>query len=179
VRVAAVDSRRRLWRSERGPVPFQLAWSADGKRLVALGSRSPKGPGSLRIFDDRGRLLRTISLPPGPAEVAFTRTGHRFALLRRIRGTRRSEVVLLPAEQVPASGRRIFAGRGDFTGLAWSPGGRWLLLAWASSDQWLFIRSGVEKVLAVSDIARQFDPKAPPGEAIYPSLVGWCCPPSP
>jgi hypothetical protein len=72
--------------------------------------------------------------------------------------------------------RRVFAGPGRFTGLAWSPDGRWLLLAWREADQWLFIHPEDERVLAVSNISRQFDPGGN-GNSGFPRVSGWCCQP--
>jgi hypothetical protein len=68
-----------------------------------------------------------------------------------------------------SAARRVFAGAGAFTGLEWSPDGRWLLVAWRDADQWLFLRSaGVRAVRGVSDISRQFG-------GAFPALGGWCC----
>ena len=65
----------------------------------------------------------------------------------------------------------VFAGTGGFTDLAWSPDGRWLLVAWAGADQWLFLRpDGGGRVRAVGSIAEQF------GGGPFPKLGGWCCP---
>jgi hypothetical protein len=174
--VAHVDGRIRIWGTDTralhgisapGDEPRQLAWSRDGRRLLAVASRS------FRILDLRGRLLARVDLPRGAEAVqaAFAPSSHSFALLRRVGG--RSDVVLMTAR----GARRIFAGLGRFTGLEWSPDGRWLAVAWETADQWLFIRSaGVRKIVAVSGIARQFDPGVE-REPRFPSLAGWCCPP--
>jgi hypothetical protein len=67
--------------------------------------------------------------------------------------------------------RRLFAGTGSFSAVAWSPDGRWLLVAWRDADQWLFIRStGARKIKAVSNISAQFE------SSRFPSPSGWCCP---
>ena len=61
--------------------------------------------------------------------------------------------------------------------LLYSPDGEWLLLAWRSADQWLFLNpADPRRVVAISDIAAQFDPgtTSPPS---FPKLAGWCCPP--
>ena len=170
VRVAAADSGRLLWESRRGDVPALLAWSADGRRLAAL------APRSLRLFDGRGRLLARIRLGPGRRAVtaAFAPRGHRLALVRRL-ASGRSEVVLVRAERRARGGRRLFAGAGRFSDVAWSPDGRWLLVSWPTADQWFFLRMPrVDRVLAVSRIAREFDPGGR-GAARFPRVVGWCC----
>jgi hypothetical protein len=172
VRVIRSDTRRALWRSPPGDIPLQLSWSADGRRLVAL-----DGYG-LREFDDRGVLLQDLRLPRGLGVEAgaFSPAGRGFALVRYSSRRRRSQVVLLRgANNRP--GRRVFLGVGRISSLAWSPNGRWLLLAWRDADQWLFIRSAaVRRVQAVSNISRQFNPGAR-REPVFPDLGGWCCPP--
>jgi dipeptidyl aminopeptidase/acylaminoacyl peptidase len=169
--LAATDRHRTLWRSAPGEVPRQLAWSADGRRLLAVGGKST------RVFDDRGRLLSTLPSTGGPGPVsalAFARRGHRFALVQSGAGGQ-SEVVLLAAERRPPPPRRVFVGAGALGGLAWSPDGRWLLIGWPSADQWLFVRSSdARRIVAVSNIARAFSPGATgPGQA--PQIAGWCC----
>jgi WD40-like Beta Propeller Repeat len=154
--VFGTDRRALNGRSEPGEAPIQLAWSADGKRLYAL------SPRALRIFDLRGRLVDRIPARRGARYVALAVSpqGRGLALVRSRGG--RSEIL--------SQGRIIFAGAGDFSDVAWSPDGRWLLVAWQDADQWLFIRSaGVRRVEAVSGISAQFRSER------FPSLGGWCC----
>jgi WD40 repeat protein len=172
VRVIRSDTRRALWRSSPGDIPLQLSWSADGRRLVALGGYG------LREFDDRGVLVQDLRLPSGlrVEAGAFAPSGRGFALVRYSSRSGRSQVVLLKRGN-NRPGRRVFSGVGRISSLAWSPNGRWLLLAWRDADQWLFIRSAaVRRVQAVSNISRQFNPGAP-RERVFPDLGGWCCPP--
>jgi dipeptidyl aminopeptidase/acylaminoacyl peptidase len=180
VRVIATDARRALWRSAPGESPAELAWSGDGARLVAVGLTS------LRIFDANGRLLRKVQLrekPPEPAavaahRVAFAGLTHEFAFVRGGPEIGQSEVVLLEAERGVTPESRVFAGAGAFSDVAWSPDGRWLLIAWPSADQWLFIQSGhAQKVVAISDVRRQFSPGSA-GRAAFPRVSGWCCTPA-
>lgn len=177
VRVVAADTGRELWRSRAGERPDQLAWSSDGQRLVALADRS------LRIFDGRGRLLRTIQMPnefppPLPTHtrmVAFAPGGHRFALVREsAREPGVSLVVLIDAERRPGRPVQLAAGRGAFTDLAWSPDGHWLAVAWPSADELIFVSGArIPRLLAVTDAARRFTPA---GERLrFPELAGWCC----
>jgi dipeptidyl aminopeptidase/acylaminoacyl peptidase len=180
IRVIATDTGRAIWHSGRGESPTELVWSGDGQRLVAV------SPTSLRIFDASGRLLRTtpvIEKPPEPAAVAahriaFAGRTHEFAFIRGGPVFGQSEVVLLEAERGAGHGSRIFGGAGAFSDVAWSPDGRWLLIAWPSADQWLFIQSGhAQKVVAVSNVRRQFSPGTS-GRAAFPRLSGWCCTPA-
>jgi Tol biopolymer transport system component len=167
VRVAAVDKRVTIWRSNPGEPPRELVWSADGRRLLAVGATS------VRIFDDRGRLLDTVRMTARAA--TFARAGHQFALVRAGRRGGQSEVVVLDAERRRARERVLFAGAGAFSDLSWSPDGRWVLIGWPSADQWLFIRSErTQRVVAVSNVARQFSPGSSSG-AGFPRVSGWCC----
>jgi len=132
------------------------------------------------VFDAAGRLVRTVRAPaPAVAtdhRVAFLGTTHELAAIRGGPAAGQSEVVLIDADR--GAGSPIFAGAGTFSDVAWSPDGRWLLIAWPSADQWLFIRSGqTQKVVAISNVSRQFSPGAP-GRAAFPRLGGWCCTPA-
>jgi hypothetical protein len=169
----ATDSRKTLWRSGDVGVPAQLAWSSDGRRLLALGARG------VRLFDSGGRLVSVLALPTGTHAVraAFAPTGHAYALAARTDDGRRSRLTVVQPADGATSQRRLLTGAGRFSDLAWSPDGRWLLAAWPDADQWVFVRarsSGaarVEKLLAVANIRRQFD-----SGAAFPRLGGWCCP---
>jgi len=66
-------------------------------------------------------------------------------------------------------GGRVFAGRGRFSDLAWSPDGRWLLIAWPAADQWVVLRADGGSIRAVSRIKEQFRSRS------FPQLEGWCC----
>ena len=174
----ATDERRVLWRSPLGrSVPTELAWSADGKRLLVV------SPNELRVLDGRGKLLRRVPLraPTIALGAEFARSGHLFAVeLRReppnalAEADRRSEVRLIDADR-PGRSRQLFAGVGVFGDLAWSPDGRWLLVDWRTANQWLFIRvAGRPKVKAVANISQQF----PRPDGARPNLLvldRWCC----
>jgi hypothetical protein len=68
--------------------------------------------------------------------------------------------------------RRLFARRGRFTDVTWSPDGAWILLGWRDAGQLLFIRASDGKVQAVSDISRQFAPGVQ-GAVGFPHVAGW------
>jgi dipeptidyl aminopeptidase/acylaminoacyl peptidase len=168
--VADADSGRRLWRTGPGPLPSTLAWTPDGRRLLAL------SPGSLRILDRHGSLSRTLAPLAGARfeALAIHPDGNGAALIRHFPAERRSEAVDLPLRA--GIDRRLFAGDGRFSDLAWSPDGRWLLIAWPDADQWLFVRStDTPKILATSNVSRQLDPGGPAGGP-FPTIDGWCCP---
>lgn len=175
-RIAGVDtdSGRRLWRTAPARIPSALAWTPDGRALLAM------SPGSVRIFDSGGRLARTLEPPPGASyeALAIHPSGLHAALVHHFPAERRSEAVSLPL--AGGAGRRLFAGDGRFSDLDWSPDGRWLLIGWPDADQWLFVRSTTKpKILASSNISRQLDPGAGAQrrKGPFPSVSGWCCAP--
>lgn len=179
VEVRNVDTGRRLWRSDAGERPVQLAWSADAERLLAVGTRS------VRVFERDGRPLATVPLPARlpPAAAAgariadFASEGHGFALIRASRTVGQSEVVLLEAEARPGRPRELFAGPGSFSEIAWSEDGSSLVVGWPSADQFIFLHPDrPRRVTAVSNVARQFDPGAG-GNAAFPRISDWCCSP--
>jgi hypothetical protein len=166
IAVVAADTRRVLWRSQPlgGPAVETLEWSADGRRLLAVSSRS------IRVFDHRGQLVREMPMRAGTFALGaeFAPTGHVFALrARSVAGAAaaRSQVLLVNADRAMRP-RQLFIGRGAFGDVAWSPNGHWLLVDWIGADQWLFIRiRGVPKIRPVSNIRGQF------GSA--PHLLDW------
>jgi hypothetical protein len=171
IAVVDVDGGTARWRS--GPLRglTQLAWSADGRRLLALGARR------LRLWSDRGRLLASRATPAHTSarEAAWAPRGHRLAVVRT-RGAGRGEVALLDADRGLA-GRLAFTGPGRLGRPAWSPTGDWLLVPWPAADQWLFLRPrGGSRAAAVADIAAQFTPDA--SGPRFASDVRWCCAPA-
>jgi hypothetical protein len=166
VSVVNVDSRRILWRSGREAGVRELAWSADGRRLLVAKARA------LHVRDGRGRVIARRALPPGfvADDVAWAPRGDRFAMVRRDVAAGRSEVVLTRAR---GRARVLFTGPGRFGTLAWSPAGRRLLVPWPEADQWLFLAPAGGRTAAVANIARQFGPRA--GRPAFAASVEWCC----
>jgi WD40 repeat protein len=157
----------------------EVAWSSDGTRLLAVAA------GGVREFDADGRLLATLEMPAGTrAETAaFRPSSDEFALVSYAAAVNRSRLeVVRIADAAPARRQRLLAGAGRFGGLAWAPDGKWLLAAWEDADQWVFIRTGdgarpaIERLRAVGNISRQFDPGGH-GSAQFPGLGEWCCAP--
>lgn len=169
--VAQSDSGSVLGRTGAGAPPHQLLWTRDGERLIAVSKRR------VEVFDAKGARVTAIAMPSGAVarRAAAGPSSARVALVRYRPSQRRSELVSLGLERGAPGPRQLFAGRGRFSDLAWSPDGTWLLLAWRDADQWLFIRSDrVGQVRAVSNVGRQFDPGGS-GGAAFPALSGWCC----
>ncbi len=171
VNVVAVDSRQRqrLWRSARVAGPSQLAWSPNGRRLLAVTRRR------LILFDAAGRTLVSAAVPAGGRveDAQWSPRGPQVAVVRYSARLGRSEVLLLDAARGLRE-RVLFTGPGRFGGLAWSPSGAQLLVAWPDADQWLFLRpQGGGRLSAVANIARQFMPGAT--SPVFPRSVQWCC----
>jgi hypothetical protein len=172
VRVVDTDERRTLWTADdSASSPMQLAWSQDASRLLAVRRVAP-GRFALVVFDDAGHRRQYFELRGDPVDAAFAPDGHRLALVRRLGA--RSQLLVVDADTLRRR-TTVFAGRGRFSDVTWSPDARWLLLGWESADQWLFIRStNVSKIKAVSSLALQFDPGGT-GRGAFPRIEGWCC----
>jgi len=172
VRVEAVDARQTLWRGPRLDRPHKLAWSPDGRRLLALTSTK------VVVFSRGGEMLHEHTLATGTLaeDAAWAPGGNAIALARRHPKRQRADIVLVTPG---ARGRQrlLFTGPGRFGPLAWSPNGEWLLVSWPQADQWLFLRPDTDAaVSAVANIARQFDPGTS-GAPAFPVVAGWCCSP--
>jgi hypothetical protein len=161
------DTGARIWSVRPRVGVKELAWSANGARLLAL------GPAGASIYDSRGRLVDSIRPVPGAALLggALAPDAHSLAL---IRGGADGDVVV---GQLVAGGvsklRAVLSGSG-LRQLDFSPDGRWLLVSWPAADQWVFVRvAGKPRIAAVSRIARQFAIRSStPG---WPKIEGWCC----
>jgi hypothetical protein len=164
LRTVDADSGRLLWRGRDG-TPLQLAWTRDGRRLLAL-TRT-----ALLVYSRDGALLTRRVLPSGARALAVA--PHPRARRTALSFTRRgvSSVVSLRPD---ATGRRtepMFTGSGSFRELAWSPSGRRLLVGWPEANQWLLIGHGRPRAFA--GVSRQLDPGGT--GAGFPRIAGWCC----
>jgi hypothetical protein len=161
----SADSRRIVWRRPIGVTPSSLAWSADGRFLAVV---SPK---TILVLGPSGTVQRSVSqLNATFADAAFRPASHELAVSLRTAAGSQVRVVDLDR---PGHGRLLFAGQGVFGDMAWSPDGRWLLLAWPQADQWLFLHGS--RVRAVANIREQF----PRADDLRPHLEfdgRWCCP---
>ncbi len=156
------DTGRRLW-SVGGAWVTRLAWSADGRELLAAGR------GQLTVYRGDGTVVTTVRSPARApiVDAALAPDGRSLALVRGGSG----EDVLVEAVTRSAIPRRVLSGQGLETVL-WSPDGRWLLVSWPAADQWVFVRaSGRPGIDGVSHIAEQFAVS----RAHMPQLEGWCC----
>ena len=166
--VRGADSKRVIWTAPLAGPARELAWSADGRRLLAVTASR------VSLYDPRGHVVTTVAAPPGtPIRTAsLSPDGGAIAL---IRGAADQDVVVLKlaSTQATPQPRRVLSGAG-LRQLAWSPDGRWLLVSWPAADQWVFVRiAGMPRIAAVSRIARQFSARS--AQAGFPRIEGWCC----
>jgi hypothetical protein len=160
IRVVDTENRKLLWHSLRLPPLVQLAWSADGTRLLALARRS------FVMFGERGGRIGRTRLPADAVAAAFQPRRHDVALL--LRYPQRSAVQLRDGDAPAVKIRDVFNADGRFGTLAWAPNGRWLLAGWKSADAFMFLTPRGRQRL-VADIARQL--------GAFPAVpeAGWCC----
>ncbi|MBN1528482.1 MAG: hypothetical protein JW895_05445 [Thermoleophilaceae bacterium] len=164
-RIVTRDSEdgRVLWTARPGAAPRQLAWSARGE-LVALAGDT------VLTYSRDGAARRSLALPRGVS--ASVMAVHPSGRSVAVAGSAGGVIALGPGG--PA--RKLFDGAGRFTGLAWSPDGRWLAAGWRSAGQWVFVRSpdaaGARRVVTFSRISEQLDPR---GAVSFPRIEGWCC----
>lgn len=151
-----VDSGRTLWQAAE-PRPLELAWTRDGRRVVAL-SR-----GALTVLGRGGRALRTLPLPGRGRALALHPSGRRAAVA--VAGAGGTRVLGVPL----GGGRPRQLFQGDVDGLAWSRDGRRLLLAWRDADQWLLLGPG-GRVRALHGVSAELG-----AAGGFPRLAGWCC----
>jgi hypothetical protein len=144
-----VTTGRTVWRAPLNA--RRLEWSQNGRRLVALSSRS------VAVLDRSGGVLRKVALPSAGRELAVHPSGRRAAV---IVGGRVLDVPL------DGSAPRLLF-RGNVEGLAWSANGR--LLGWRDTDQWLLLGPG-ERIRALHGVSRELG-----AAGGFPRVAGWCC----
>lgn len=159
--VVDADTGRRLW-SRRAGGARHLEWSRDGVLLLVQGRRL------LQVYDARGRFLYDL-LGEGAAPITAATFSSTNAVAFAQEAAGRAHLWTIPRLRPDGSAaRELFSGPGRFSGLAWSPDGRWLLVGWREPNQWLFVRAdGSRRVRAVAGISAQFDSRTPP------RIEGW------
>ena len=175
IRIVEEDSPRLLGSTPPGPVPRELWWTADGRRLVAVSA------GEIRVHGGRGRLLRRIPLRAGVRATgsALDVAGSRLAVAVEETARRASEVLVY---RLDGRGRsapdRLYAGPGSIEGLTWSIDGRVLVVGLPEADQWLLVRPRAREPLReVSGIRSKFaggSRAAARVTAAFPRPAGWC-----
>lgn len=161
--VGDAESGRRFW-SRRVGRTVALEWSPDGELLLV------RGPRSLRVFDQAGRMRHELLLPGQAAPLtaaSFSPSSRSVAFAQRAGG--RAHIWLIPRLRPDGSAaRELFSGPGTFTDVAWSPSGRWLLVGWREPDQWVFLSTARDRrVRAVANVAEQFESRQ------FPRVKGW------
>ena len=160
------DVLRRIVIPGRAPID-EIEFSADGSFLLVR-----TGDALLAFEPEGGRLAWRSSMETSAA--ALSPDGRHVATITQPdEPNGESRLVLIDAGT--GEERRLPAGLGRFTDIAWSPDGRWLVLGWTAADQWLFVRvrgNRPGRVIAVGGISRQFAPGSG-AEASFPGIAGW------
>lgn len=152
VKLRDLDTGDVRWRHDLHHPLVALAWSPDGRRLVA-------------VARDRITLLSGVSgaplvrwrSPAGARNVtaAWSPLNDRYAVLRQDPGGRWR--ILLSTPGTPNGRHRptgplrrttLIALPTPLRGLLWSPDGRWLLTASPREDHWLFTKPGANGRMA-------------------------------
>ena len=161
IRVVDVDTRFELWSASFAGTVAQLAWSAEGSRLLVVGA-----DGGARLYNRRGREAGRFE---HVTRAAYSPVGGTLAYATYDPETDSSSVRLVE----DGRDRILFPGSGRFEDLAWSPNGRWLLVTWPAADQWLFFRTPkVSGLVTVPNVRRSFDP-GETGPVVFPRVSGW------
>jgi hypothetical protein len=138
--------------------PISIAWSRDGRRLVAL------WPHSVSILDRAGHVRDTIALPGVARELALHPSGKRAAVV----AGRGAEGAVIEVRLAGGGGaHRVFQGNVD--GIAWSQDGRRLLLGWRGADQWLLLGPR-GRIRALHGVSGELG-----SAGGFPRVAGWCC----
>lgn len=159
-----VDSGRPLWRVRLPARTRQLAWSADGRRLLALGARG------LRSFDSRGRTVHRGTSAPGRLHVAASPapSSHEFVLLDRA-GSQERVSLVSPARRGPSLRERPLLTAAGIGAVHFSPDGGWILVDWRGRGSWLLVPLQSHRATrSVDRVPSRFGN----GE---PIVAGWCC----
>jgi hypothetical protein len=159
IETVSADGGRRMWARPVTDRPTALAWTSDGRRLVALSASG------LRVYDRGGRPLFVRRLAAARA-LALDPSGRRAAVTVAGRGGTRVLAVPLRAA---GRARPLVTGLGRVDGVAWSPNGRRLLVASRDTDQWLLVGPG-RRVRPLSGVSGELG-----AGAGFPRVAGWCC----
>jgi hypothetical protein len=156
--VRDIDSGAVVWRARSRERARTLAWSHDGRRLLAVGARTVTA-----YAGASGHVVGRRRAPHGTANVtaAFAPRGRRYVLVRHVHATGDHRLVLVQHGRE----RLLQVGTGPIDDVAWGPDGHWLVLDQPGGRPW----SLMHLTRAGPDIPRLLAP----GRGAR--LAGWCC----
>ena len=161
ITVVNTDTGAPIWRVHAPARTFALSWSADGRRLLAVGR------GQTRLFGPSGQLLWQWSAAHGTSYRAgvISPSGRQIALLRS--DGHSHDTAELRTTHSPA---RVLTSALDLGDLTFSPDGRWLLVGWHRADSWLFFATAAadRRVRQITHVAGRLN-------SGQPVVEGWCC----
>ena len=167
VRLVSAESGKALAAPyHQGFRPTQLAWSSDGRRLLAL------NPVRLVVLDASlhpiGAVRRPASDLGSYTAAAFAPRSHALIVLRRLGPRERARVELWRPGR-PARALETLVG--DLFGLAPSPDGKTVLVGWGAADQWLLVPTlPGSRARRVPGLAEAF------GSTAVPVVNAWSAP---
>ena len=167
VTVVDVQTGRILWRRPlAGGSPVELAWSANGVRLLAATRRG------LFVFGEDGSVPFDLSVGAAPFQAAALAPSGGSTVFAQEAG-RRSQLWVVPRIRPDGNAaRRLFSGSGAFADVAWAPDGRWVVVGWPEADQWVFVRANGAGISAVANVSEQLRSRS------FPRIEGWAASPA-
>jgi hypothetical protein len=178
LRIADGESGATIGAAAALPGAIELEWGEAGATLLEA-SRGAVRLRSLEVESLADRIgigaPRRLALPAGAVvrDAALSPRGGTVAVLASLPSAHGERSAVFLFDSRSDAPRRLLGVPGRLSELAFSPGGRRLLIAWPEADQWLFLPTDRGKGRALTDVAAAFTPGG--GPVAFPRVEGWCC----
>ncbi|MGH2914878.1 MAG: hypothetical protein ACRDMX_07810, partial [Solirubrobacteraceae bacterium] len=151
VELRDADTGALIWRARTPAPPRQLLWAAGGGRLIAI-------CGDEIVAYGRNGARTGERAAGGPISAAALSPAGGLALIVDHPAVQTVSVVLAPDRSGRAAApQALFTAAETLADPAFSPDGRWLVVASPSADEWLWLRvAGALRIGAVSGVAAKF-----------------------